>query len=218
MLAATLPEHLIDATKQYLEQRVEVYLQQSAIEARYSVEVSRLDPRLQLTDCDEALTAKLAPPATPVGRVTVRVSCEDRKSWSIFIPAQVHLFRNVVVATQPLPRGTLLKESDVGLVERDTGLLTQGYMTDLSQVIGNKLTRPLIADQILLPAALVQPNTIRKGDHVIISASGDGMSVRMLGEALSGGSSGQQIRIKNLSSGRTLKAVITGPGQVEVNL
>jgi len=38
----------------------------------------------------------------------------------------------------------------------------------------------------------------------------------MLGEALSDGALGSQIRVKNQRSGRTIKARGTGPGQVEV--
>ncbi|WVM88182.1 hypothetical protein UMZ34_18250 [Halopseudomonas pachastrellae] len=48
----------------------------SGLQARHEIQLSRLDQRLRLPLCnDDALSASLESPATPVGRVTVRVSC-----------------------------------------------------------------------------------------------------------------------------------------------
>ncbi len=216
--AATFTEQLIDTTQAYLESTVDEYLQQNGIQARHEIEVNRLDTRLQLADCDMPLGARLESPLIPVGRVTVRVQCDSAQPWTVFVPARVRLFREVVVALRPLRRNALIQAEDVSLAERDTGLLSQGYLTGLEQVIGNSLTRPIRPDQAIPPAAVRLPVDVRKGDQVVIQASGPGISVRMSGEALSGGARGQQIRVRNLSSGRTLRATVTAPGQVEVHL
>jgi flagella basal body P-ring formation protein FlgA len=59
---------------------------------------------------------------------------------------------------------------------------------------------------------------VSKGDQVVISARNSGLNVRMPGEALSNGAPGEQIRVRNLGSHRIIKARISGPGQVEVDL
>jgi flagella basal body P-ring formation protein FlgA len=105
---------------------------------------------------------------------------------------------------------------DVSLVERDVGLLNQGYLTGLKQALGKKLTRPLQPDQVLAPANVEQAEVIRKGDQVVISARSGNMSVRMPGEALSDGAIGKQISVRNQRSKRVVKARVIGPGQVEV--
>ncbi len=212
----TRPEQLIGATREFLEREVADYLERSQIQARHEVEINRLDPRLRLALCDQPLTTKLESPAQPVGRTTVRVSCEGAAPWSVFVPAQVHLYRDVVVARRPLQRNSTIEAADITLAERDVGLLNQGYLTSLDQALGNKLSRPLQPDQVLPPSQVSAAEVVRRGDQVVISAKNSTINVRMPGEALSDGALGSQIRVKNQRSGRVIRARVTGPGQVEV--
>ncbi|WP_259105528.1 flagellar basal body P-ring formation chaperone FlgA [Pseudomonas sp. JUb42] len=212
---ATLPEQLIGVTQGFLEFTVEDYLATNQIDGRYQIEVNNLDPRLRMPGCDKDLTATLESPK-PVGRVTVRVRCEGAGPWTVFVPAQVHLFRNVVVTVRPLKRLAIISEEDVAIRERDIGQLGQGFLPSLDQAVGQKLLRPTVVDQVLAPNFVEQPEMVRKGDQVVITARSGSLSVRMPGEALSDGGFNEQIRVKNLNSQRVIKANVTGPGQVEV--
>lgn len=212
----TLPETLIGVTQGFLEFTVEDYLATSQTAGRYEIEVKQLDPRLRMPHCDKDLTASLENSPRPVGRVTVKVRCEGSSPWTVFVPAQVHLFREVVTVVRPLKRDAIVSEGDVALRERDVGLLGQGFLDSLDQAVGQKLVRPTVIDQILTPVHLQQPEMIRKGDQVVISARSGSMSVRMPGEALSDGGFNEQIRVKNLNSQRVIKANVIAPGQVEV--
>ncbi|AYC32488.1 flagella basal body P-ring formation protein FlgA [Pseudomonas cavernae] len=212
----TLPEQLIGVTQGFLEVAVEDYLQRSAISGRHEIQVNRLDPRLRLPLCDKDLTASLESPAQPIGRVTVRVRCDGSSPWTLFVPAQVRLYRDVLIVTRPLKRNGIVSEADLALVERDVGLLNQGYLTDQGQALGKKLTRPLLPDQVLAPVHLQMAEAVRKGDQVVISARSGSIKVRMAGEALSDGAPGAQIRVRNQTSQRVIKALVIGPGQVEV--
>ncbi|MFF7708583.1 flagellar basal body P-ring formation chaperone FlgA [Pseudomonas sp. NPDC007930] len=213
---ATLPEQLIGVTQGFLEFTVEDYLATAQIEGRPEVEVNNLDPRLSMPGCDQQLGATLQSPATPIGRVVVKVRCEGSTPWTVFVPAQVHLFRPVVTVTRPLKRDDVIGQTDVALRERDVGPLSQGYLTDLGQAVGQKLVRPVAMDQVLSPVQVERPELVRKGDQVVISAGVGGIAVKMPGEALADGGEGEQIRVRNLRSNRVVKARVTGPGQVEV--
>jgi flagella basal body P-ring formation protein FlgA len=214
----TAPEQLIGVTQGFLEFTVEDYLATSQTEGRYEIEVAHLDPRLRMPQCDRELTAKLETPAIPLGRVTVRVRCEGASPWTIFVPASVKLYREVVVATRPLKRDTVIAEGDVALRERDVGQLNQGFLPTLDQAIGQRVVRPTAKDQVLAPVQIEQPEVIRKGDQVVITARAGTLAVKMPGEALSNGGMNDQIRIRNLNSQRVIKARVTGPAQVEVSM
>lgn len=216
--AQTVPEQLIGTTEAFLEEQVPLYLQQAGIDGRYEIQINRLDPRLRMPACEQPLYTRLESPAHPVGRVTVRVGCDAGAVWSLLVPAQVRLFRPVVVAQRPLPRGTILSAQDIDWRERDIGTLNQGYLTEPEQALGHKLTRQVGIDQVLSPNQLERAPVVRKGDHVVISAGGTALSVRMPGEALSDGALGEQVRVRNLSSNRVIRARITGPGQVMVDM
>lgn len=214
--AAMRTDDLIGASESFLEQAVGDYLQRSNIAGRHEIQINRLDPRLRLPLCDQDLSTSLESPAQPIGRVTLRVRCDGSSPWTVFVPGQVRLYREVVTAIRPLKRDNVVTEMDISLAERDVGLLNQGYLTSLQQAIGKKLTRPLLPDQVLAPIHVQQAEVIRKGDQVVISARSGGISVRMPGEALSDGALGKQISVRNQRSKRVVKARVTGPGQVEV--
>ena len=213
----TLPEQLIGVTQGFLEFTVEDYLTTNQIEGRYEINVKQLDPRTRMAYCDKDLTAELHSPR-PVGRVSVRVRCEGSSPWSVFVPAQVLLYRNVVTAIRPLKRDAVVMAEDVAMRERDVGTLGLGFLASLDQAIGQKVLRPMVIDQVLTPVALEQPAMVRKGDQVVIIARTGSLAVRMPGEAMADGSFNEQIRVKNLNSNRVIKANITGPGQVEVSM
>ena len=146
--------------------------------------------------CDKELTATLESPARPLGRVTVKVRCEGASPWTVFVPAQVRLFRDVVTVTRPLRRAGIIEPEDVTLRERDISLIGQGFLTSVDQAIGQRLTRPMVTDQVITLVHLEQAEVIRKGDQVVITARSGTLSVRMPGEALSNGGLGEQIRVK----------------------
>lgn len=214
--AVTRSEELIGAGEAFLEQAVSDYLQRSNISGRHEVQINRLDPRLRLPLCSEPLLTTLESPAEPIGRVTLRVRCNASTPWTVFVPAQVRLYREVVIANRPLKRDNVVSDMDVILAERDVGLLNQGYLSDLNQAIGKKLTRPLQPDQVLAPVHVQPAEAIRKGDQVVITARSGTVSVRMPGEALSDGVIGKQISVRNQRSNRVIRARVMGPGQVEV--
>ena len=214
--AATLPEELIGVTQGFLEYAVEDYLTTVEHPGRYEIQVNTLDPRLRMPQCSQALDASLESPALPVGRVTVRVRCAGTSPWTLFIPAQVKLFREVVVTLRPLQRDTVLTEADVILRERDVGSLKQGFLTAVDQAVGMKLIRATTLDQVLTLQHLQQQQVVRKGDQVVIVARSGTLSVRMPGEALADGGVSEQVRVRNLNSKRVIKARVTAPGLVEV--
>ncbi|WP_253398212.1 MULTISPECIES: flagellar basal body P-ring formation chaperone FlgA [Pseudomonas] len=214
----TLPDLLIGVTQGFLEFTVEDYLATTQTPGRYEIQVNQLDPRLRMPMCDKELTATLESPAQPIGRVTVKVRCEGASPWTVFVPAQVKLFRDVVVVSRPLKRSGIIGYEDVSLRERDISLINQGYLTSVDQAVGQRLTRPMVTDQVITLVHLEQAEVIRKGDQVVISASSGGLNVKMPGEALSNGGMSEQIRVKNLNSNRVIKARVTAPGQVEVAL
>ena len=212
----TLPEQLIGVTQGFLEFTVEDYLATSQTEGRFEIQVNTLDPRLRMPACDRELTATLESPAQPLGRVTVRIRCEGSAPWTVFVPAQVKLFRNVVTTTRPMKRDNVIAEGDVAMRERDVGTLGQGFLVGLDEAVGMKVVRPTVVDQVLTTSHLEQMELVQKGDQVVIIARSGTLAVRMPGEALSKGGMSEQIRVRNLNSKRVVKARVTGPGQVEV--
>lgn len=186
---------------------------------RPGVEVGRLDPRLRLVACDQELEAFLPPGGRIIGGTTVGVRCPGSKPWSLYVPVKVAMHARILVAARPLARGTRLTPEDLQLEERDVAALTQGYLTAPQQAYGQVLKRSIPGGSPVVPAALEAPHAIRRGEKVTVVARGaGGVEVRMAGTALMDGAAGERIRVRNLSSERTVEGTVAGAGVVEVNL
>lgn len=81
-----------------------------------------------------------------------------------------------------------------------------------------QLKRTLLAKAPFTPRLLLLPVLIQRGEQVTISAQSSSLLVKTNGIALSSGTLGQKIPIRNSRSERIVEGEITGPGQVDVNM
>lgn len=186
--------------------------------ARVDVQVDQLDPRLRLAACGKPLAAFLPPGGRREGNTAVGVRCSGPRPWSIYVPARVRVVEHVVVAVQPVPRGTVLTAADIRLEPRDTSSLSAGYFQDSSQVIGKSVTNALAAGTVLTPQIVKAPLVVHRGERVILLAQTAGIQVRMAGKAMADGTLGQRIQVRSLPSKRIVEGVVRRDGVVSVDL
>lgn len=182
---------------------------------RIDVEVGHLDARLQLSQCLQNLELELNDASNSGGNISVHTRCRSEQPWSIYVPAQVDLYRPVVVAARNLSRGTRLSANDVTVVLRNTSRLRQGFVDAEEAVVGMELRRPLKRDEPFRAGLLVEPLAVNRGDEVRLEAEIGGITVSTRGTAMSSGRVGQQIRVKNNNSERVVAGRIIAPGHVQ---
>jgi len=202
---------VIGAVQVFLERSAQKYTQQNHLQARPKVRVEPLDARLREPRCTKPLQLSLEG-RQALGRVSVRVRCAA-PNWTLLLPAQVQIHAKVLAASRPLKRGERLMPADFYPVERDIGTLQKGFLTDIRAIENQQLTRTLSAGQVLLASHLKAAQLVARGEQVQILWHSSGIQVQMSGEALSGGSLGQQIRVRNLASQRVVRARVSAPGQ-----
>lgn len=184
----------------------------------YDAEVLPLDPRLRLADCGPALEVFLPQGFREGGAYqTVGVRCVGAQPWTIYAKVKLAVYREVVVLRNALRRGSVIGPDDIALERRNLSLLIGDYLTTPAQAIGKPLLRGLPAGQVLSPAHLTLPKTIRRGDKITIHAAGGGFDIAMSGEALADGEKGERIRVRNEQSGRVVVGTVVGPGVVVVD-
>jgi len=183
----------------------------------YQVEFRALDPRLRLARCQEPLSFEVHGNNELRGRSNIRVTCHS-EDWFIFITADVRIFSPVVVAKNSLNRGDSIDESFIEIKKMDVSRIRGDYFTSTSSVIGMQVRNRIRPGQVITPRQLNSVQAISRGDQVIIRASSSSLTIRMTGEALEAGNLGEQIRVRNLQSGRTIHARIVEQGIVEVRL
>ena len=180
--------------------------------------VGHLDNRLRLSHCSKKLETFSPPGRRNNHKQTVGVRCSGAEPWTLYVPVTVSIQKKILVANRELPRGSTVTREDVALQERDVAALRGGYLETPEKIIGRTLKRTLRKNDVVTPAQLLTPRTVKRGSQVTILAKAGTLQVRMSGKALSDGSKGEQIRVLNNSSQRQIEAIVIAPGIVEVSM
>lgn len=182
--------------------------------SRVIAQAAALDPRLQLAPCPVAPVPGLQEGARLMPRMNVTLRCPVPDGWTLRVPVQLQVFRQVLVMARPLQRGDGVRQDDVRSEERDITRLGYGYVSDMGEVEGRTLSRAMGAGVVLTPTALGGRMAIKAGDQVQLVSRLNGIEVRASGVALGSGDSGSRLRVRNGSSGKVIDAMVLAPGQV----
>jgi flagella basal body P-ring formation protein FlgA len=186
--------------------------------AAVEVKIDPVDPRLRLKRCEHDLQAELGPGARRTGNTSVKIQCQGPVRWSLFVTAEVKRFGEVVVAKQPINRGSLVMPAQIALERRETGALLNGWFADPTAAIGMQARRSLQPGDVLTDAHLKAPLWIERGQLVRLISQGGAISVSMNGEALDDGGQGDRVRVRNGSSERVVEGIVASPGVVRIPL
>jgi flagellar basal body P-ring formation protein FlgA len=212
---ATGTEHISKAVAVFLGQQLHVLENQYGDQAKITYTISKLDPRLSMPDCPQALSTE-SKSLNSIGRMNIKVSCQQTALWSLYVPVSINVTRPVVSVIEPIAKGSQIDAGQLQLREMDISKLNGSYFTSLKNVIGMQARRPLRPDRPVLASQLQQPVMIKKGESVLVSATSGSLVVKIPGTALMDGRKGQQINIRNQQSKRIIKGRVIAPGQVTV--
>lgn len=182
------------------------------------IEIAPLDPRVRLPQCGSALRASLPVSASSTAsRMAVRVQCDGPTPWNVAVTAEVSTDMPVVVAARALRTGQAVSPADLEIVTRRVAGIGNCCATELGEVIGQTVRRPIGSGEPIRFEALDTPPAIRRGELVTIVASNPGMEIRATGVALSDARSGEPVRIRHSSSLRIVQARADTPGVARVD-
>lgn len=190
-----------------------VQQQTADIPGKVTYNVSDIDRRIVLSACSK-IEAFLPAGSQLVGRVSIGVRCNQANGWSIFVPVQIKISRNLLISARPLTMGQVVHQEDLA---RQTTETTQNVgMTDAKQVIGKVLRYSIAAGYVIREDMLRAPYLVKQGQSVQMSVQGNGFSLSSSGVALNNASEGESVQIRT-SAGRVISGIASGEGTVTVN-
>lgn len=203
------------AASQFLQQYA---AQQKQHHHQVTFTVGHVDPRVRMAACGQPIQVSFKTQPDARTHVTLQAACEGNRPWRMFLGATVRIKARAYVAKMPLTRGTRITRSM--LKTRQVTLnRAHGSIFDSTQgLVGMQLIRAIGAGTVMTSNLLRTPNLINRGDRVIIRAKVASIAVKTQGTALSDGHKGEQIRVRNDRSKRTIRAVVIGHGKVSVTL
>ena len=150
-----------------------------------------------------------------VGNVTLTISCVQ-PVWRQYVNAKVTGLLPVVVAQQDLPAGQSLDEHSLDIDWRPSAQVTSNHLRELSSTQHKSVRQFIAKGTPLQQHHLKDTLLIQKNELVKIISADPRFRVEMNGMALESGAMGQAIRVKNLSSGKIVKAYIESADTVSV--
>jgi len=209
----------IEALRVTVQQRLEAFYAERypelALGDSLKINVGNLDRRLQLPTCPTAIKTEIKTLPNNAN-ATVKTSCRGDVRWTIYVPASATIYRDVVVASRSLLRGTELQDGDLTTMRMDIANLNGGYVEDYQRLLGMELTRPVRAQTPVKMNFVRLPDIISKGQSVVLRVKLASLTVETEGTALSNGHMGEKIKVRNDQSRRIVDGMVTGPGEVLV--
>mgnify|MGYP000034090061 CR=1 FL=1 len=214
MLAAPL---LASAQSSPLYGTLEDFLrtQTQGLPGKVSFTIKPLDSRTQLSPC-EAFEPFLPQGGKLWGKTTVGMRCLGPSNWTIYIPVQVSVTGNYLVAVRNLAGGSIVTPADISVRNGDLSTLPTSILTDQTQAIGKTLKNGVAGGQPLRGDLLIAPWAVQQGQNVKTVSHGPGFSVSSDGKALNNAADGQVVQVRT-TSGQTVSGIARTGGIVEVS-
>ena len=149
-----------------------------------------------------------------VVRVELVVAGETARALTMTVDTRIH--RPVLVTTMAARRGTPVTAEITDLVERDITSLKSGFYTDLSELDGWQLRRPVGFGDVLTSRHVEPVPVIARGDDIVLIAETANMQLSVRGVAMQDGGIGSRIRVKNADSGKILSGRVIDAGTVRI--
>ncbi|MBI2679527.1 MAG: flagellar basal body P-ring formation protein FlgA [Candidatus Solibacter usitatus] len=154
------------------------------------------------------------PPAADapvIWRGFVRYGGERR--FAIWARVRILVRAQKIVAVENLTAGSRIEARQVRLEECDV-FPSQVGKEEMDGIVGKIARRPISAGSPITATLLEEPKDVERGQMVEVEVRSGAARLKLEGRAQSAGRTGDAIRVRNLSTGKSFSAHVSAKGQV----
>tara|TARA_Y100001960_G_C14704365_1_gene843525 strand:+ start:146 stop:892 length:747 start_codon:yes stop_codon:yes gene_type:complete len=177
------------------------------------VQSANVDSRIKTTDCPIPLETSASTATNTRSSITVLVQCVPDE-WRVYVPVRLSISAPLVTATRTIARGEIIGQYDVTTAMISLNKFRRQGYTLPEQVIGAKVKKNLRPGDVIERGDIC---VVCRNEKVIIQAVKGGMTITTKGTALTDGSMGDQVRVKNDKSQRIIEGIVTDMSEVTVH-
>ena len=215
IMLAGLPAFAAPSIASQVEEAARAQLEQQADAARL------LEPRFELTVVPPRVAPNCPGPVEvdtldtrQATRMRFAVRCPQAGSSRLEYIVRARISASVVVTAAPVAANEVLTDAHLTVGQRDITSVADPVI-DPIDAVGQTSRRSLRAGDVLRNSSISAPVLVKRGDAVVMIARIEGVEVSTAGEALDAGARGATVRVRNSTSGQTVRMRVTGAGTVE---
>jgi len=173
--------------------------------------------------CDEKISITQKHPSS---WHTLKASCGEPARWSISLRTKDKAVESqqlghnnlsnsvqIVFTKLNIPKGKVIEIDDLEMKWADSRTARGAYVT-LDNIVGQKAKRNLSRDTVIKARHILANNAVNKNDAVLIISGSTAVRIVTHGEALSDGKVGDMVLVRNSSSLKEFKAIVTAEKKV----
>jgi len=188
---------------------------QQVAHERIDINVSNLDNRLRLANCAEPVEFINQDDTGMGGNISIKAECKSGKVWSVHVPAQVTIYREIAIAVRDIARGEVITNAHLTNSVVNVSTIRQAFLPDASAIVGKEAKRNIGKGEPFKAALLDAPTAVKRGEIVVLESLAGSLKVSSAGTAMADGRVGQKIRVRNNSSERIISGVVISQGIVQ---
>ena len=215
VLLAALPALAAPPIASQVEEAARAQLEQQAAASGLtdaSFELTVVPPRVAPTCAGPVEVDTLD--TRQASRMRFAVRCPGPGSSRAEYIVRARISASVVITATAIPANEVITDAHLTVGQRDITTITDPVIAPI-EAVGQTSRRLLRAGDVLRNSSLSAPVLVKRGDAVVMIARIEGIEVSTAGEALDAGAKGATIRVRNSTSGQTLRMRVTAPGMVE---
>lgn len=213
-----LYSHLLYAeSESQLEILTQAFLQQNMPSDLRQAKISIRSPGKQsgTSQCQQKPTLRFTSQRR-VGAVSIAINCTQPR-WQRYVSATIDGELPVLQASNDILPGQALTQLNTQLIYLPVNQIKDNYLTSQND-LDRYSTRHFINANTPITALQLQAKLlVLKGNQVLISSQDASIHIEMPGIALESGPRDKQISVRNLSSGKIIKARIIAADKVSVD-
>lgn len=177
-----------------------------------AITAANIDSRIKATDCPIPLETSSSSTNGSRSSITVLVQCIP-DNWRVYVPVRLSMSVPLVTANRSIVRGEIIGQYDVTMAMIELKRFRREGFSLPEQVVGAKAKKNIRPGNVIERGDVC---VVCRNEKVVIQAVKGGMTITTKGTALSDGSAGDQVRVKNDKSQRIIEGIVTGISEVTV--
>ena len=207
---------LVQHARRMASEAIARYLRENVADEAWRVTAEVGDDQAQLIATADELIAATGGESPWVGRQQFELRVRGDGVALLTVTAEVALPAAVVVATHAVPRGAIVRASDIELQRVSAETPVAGTFQTAAEVVGKEATKSIAPGQMLDGNYLRPQILVHSGEVVTLYGRNSGITVRMTARAQENGAQGELVSVESILDRKRLLARVCGLQEVEI--